>query len=187
MTGAPDDEGLEARGGDVPAVIYLPDQSQPEPSPPRPKPGRYTEKGKGRHFGPRPVKDPRDARFDVRCRVAFRAKLMAEAQAAGLSLSAYVCAKLGDGPGPRAHRNPGPDAAVLTKILAQMGWRGSSLNQEAKALNQIALAAPAERRDRLADLIDERRESNRAALADHRAVCEALKFALGVPPDADQY
>ena len=109
---------------EAPAVIHLPDLSQPPAA-----------KRKGRHFGPRRVPDPRTARFDVRCTPAFRTKVLADAAAAGLSLSAFVCAQLGGGPGPRAHRNPGPEAVLLAKVLAEMGKSGSNLNQIARLGN----------------------------------------------------
>jgi hypothetical protein len=117
---------------DAPAVIYLPDQSQPEPARKTRRSGRM----KGRHFGPRPVDDPRSARLDVRCTPGFRTKVLADAQAAGLSLSAFICAKLGEGPSPRSHRAaPGPDVRMLARVLAELGKCGSNLNQIARQMN----------------------------------------------------
>src|SRR5436305_1296303 len=84
--GAAENAEGETRAG-LADVISLPDQSQPEP----PKPTRQGGR-KGRHFGPRRVPDPRSARLDVRCTPEFRAKVLAAAEAAGLSLSAFICA-----------------------------------------------------------------------------------------------
>jgi hypothetical protein len=162
----------ETRGA-LPDVIYLPDQSQPKPEPQRPKPGRHTGKMKGRHFGPRPVEDPLTARFNVRCRPEFLAKLSTAAEAAGLSLSAYVCKRLGGDPGPRSLRaKPGPDMVLLSRLLGQHGKAGSNLNQIARQLNSGGDVEPSE----LAE-----------AIAEHRAACQVIISALGVPPDADNY
>ena len=163
----------ETRAG-IPDIIYLPDQSQPEPPPQRPKPGRHTGKMKGRHFGPRPVKDPLDAWLPpTRCTVAQRAAVEAAAQKAGLSLNAYQRQTLCGDPGPRAHRGKrGPDMVLLSRLLGQHGKAGSNLNQIARQLNSGGDVEPPE----LAD-----------AIAEHRAACQAIMSALGVSPDADNY
>jgi hypothetical protein len=149
----------ETRAG-LADIIYLPDQSQPPAEAPK-----TSERAgvKGRHFGPR-VADPRTARFDVRCTPAFRAKALADATAAGLSLSAYVCARLGGSPGPRTRRRPSPDMAMLAKLLAEMGKSGSNLNQIAYHLNSGETVSVPE----LAE-----------AIAEHRAVANAIMQALG--------
>ena len=106
---------------ELPPVIHLPDQSQPEPDPPPArKPGQHTGRMKGRHFGPRPVADPLDARFNVRCRQEFLDRVLASAADAGLSLSAFVCRELGDLPGPRVHRaKPDRDRVLLAQMMAK--------------------------------------------------------------------
>jgi hypothetical protein len=106
----------------LPDVIYLPDQSQPLPSP-RP-PGRRAR-----------VPDPRTARFDVRCTPGFRARIEADARAAGLSVSGFVCARLGDSPSRRARRSAPADHAALVKLLAELGKIGSNHNQLARIFN----------------------------------------------------
>jgi hypothetical protein len=60
---------------EAPAIIYLPHLPPPaEPPPAEPRTPR-----RGRHFGPRPVADPRSARLDIRCTPAVRAKAEAAA------------------------------------------------------------------------------------------------------------
>ena len=153
----------ETRGA-LPEVIYLPDQSQPEPP---------TGQGrKGRHFGRRRVPDPRDARLDVRCTPGFRAKVLADAEAAGLSLSAFVCARLGEGPSARSHRGPpGPDMVMLAQIKATHGRHGGNLNQLVKRLNSYDFRGQPE----LLAL----RELAEATLTEHRKASAALMRALG--------
>jgi hypothetical protein len=164
----PDDErGVvesadEARSA-LPDIIYLPDQSQQEP----PTGGR-----KGRHFGPRRVPDARSARLDVRCTPGFRAKVSAEAKAAGLSLSAFVSAKLGEGPSLRSHRSPpGPDMVTLAQIKATHGRHGGNLNQLVKRLNSYDFRGQPE----LLAL----RELAETTLTEHRKASAALMRALG--------
>jgi Protein of unknown function (DUF1778) len=167
--GVADSVGGETRGGGLPDVIHLPDQSRPDralkPSRPRGK--------KGRHFGPRPVADARSERIDLRVTPAQRAAIKAAAKAAGLSVSAFICQRtLGDA-GPRVQRiKPGgPDMMLLGQIKAGQGRIGGNLNQFVKRLNSydfhgipelLALRAAAE-----------------AALADHRAASGLLMQALG--------
>ena len=169
-----DHDPSDPAAAEAPAVIHLPDQSQPEPAPrPGPQPGRHTGRMKGRHFGPRPVKDPLAARFNVRCPPEFLATLQAEAETAGLSLSAYVCTKLGGSPGPRAHRRrkPGPDMMLLAQVKASLGRNGGSLHQIAKQLNSYDFRGiPA-----LLAL----RELAETALAEHRETSAAVMQALG--------
>jgi hypothetical protein len=69
-----------------------------------------------------------------------------------------------------------------------MGKRGSNLNQAARALNEINLAAgDGERRDRLADRIDGMVQLHRQAIAEHRSCVAAIMRALGLRPDADHH
>ncbi len=89
-----------------------------------------------------------------------------------MSLSAYVCAKLGDSPGPRTRRNPGPDMVLLAKVLGQLGKTGSNLNQIAHRLNEYDFEG-------VTELLAMRAE-HEAALAEHRIVYNAILAALGV-------
>jgi hypothetical protein len=171
MTGAPVNEELETRGGDVPAVIYLPDQSQPEPPPPpRLPPGRHTGKMKGRHFGPRPVADPRTAWLTTRCTPAFRAAVLAAADEAGLSLADYVHLRLGGQPS-RRRRKPGPDTEWRVRMLVALGRSGNNLNQLLRRVNSYDF------RD-FPELL-EMHAAMKAAHAAHRELCEAIRAELG--------
>jgi hypothetical protein len=153
MTDALDTPAPTTPASEVPAIIFLPDLSQP-PS-----------KKRGRHFGPRPVKDPRTERIDLRVTPAQRHAMKAAAKKAGLSVAALIClCTLGEN-GPRARRNPGADTVVLAKLLAEMGKSGSNLNQIAYQLNSGGAVEPP-------DLAE--------AIAEHRAVAEAIMRALGV-------
>lgn len=170
MSAPPRDEPAPAR--EAPDVIPLPDLSQFPPSPP-PAAGRHTGRMKGRHFGPRPVADPRSARLDFRCRPATRTKAEAGAQAAGLSVAGYVEALIDGAPGPRAHRSkPGPDAASEARIVAALGRSGSNLNQLLRQVNAYDFRGHPELLEMCAEL--------KAAAAAHRELVEAIKAELGV-------
>jgi hypothetical protein len=150
----------EPTADELPAVIYLPDQSQP------------AARKRGRHFGPRPVKDPRSAWLTTRCTPEFRESVVAAAEQAGLSLADYIHSRLGGKPGPRARRNPGADTVLLAKVLAQMGKSGSNLNQIARRMNEYEFEG-------IPELLAMQAE-HEEVLAEHRAVCEAILKALGV-------
>ncbi len=109
---------------ELPAVIHLPDLSQPATKRPVPWRGR-----------PR-VADPQSEIMPPwRVTPALRDKVLASAKAAGLSYGAFMRATLGGTPGPRARRQSPIDATALTKILAQLGKIGSNHNQLAHAFN----------------------------------------------------
>jgi mobilization protein NikA len=155
----------------VPAVIHLPDQSQPvaERAPPRAY-GRHTGKMKGRHFGPRPVKEPRNAWLTSRCTPAFLAKVRADAEAAGLSLSDYLHVELGGAR--RARRKRGPDDSVKAQILAALGRSGNNLNQIARAFNGYEFRG-----------IPEMMQMHRAimgAVSAHHTLVEAILVDMGL-------
>jgi hypothetical protein len=121
MTDAPEPGAACTQATIVPAVIHLSDLSRAEPIK---KPVR------------RRVPDPRCAWLPpTRVSPALRDKVIAEAAAAGLSLGAFIRARLDGSPGPRAKRNPGPDTVLLAKVLAELGKSGSNLNQIAYQLN----------------------------------------------------
>jgi hypothetical protein len=154
MTDTPETLAATTPATEVPATIFLPDQSQPPPP-----------RKRGRHFGPRPVKDPRTERIDLRVTPAQRQAMKTAAREAGLSVAALIClCTLGEN-GPRARRNPGPDTLALAKLLAEMGKSGSNLNQIAYQLNS---GEPVE----LPELAE--------AIAEHRAAAAAIMRALGV-------
>jgi len=143
---------------------------------------------KGRHFGPRPVADPRSARLEFRCTPAVRAKASAAAKAAGLSVAGYICALIDGQPGPRAHRNPDALVKIGARLAAQMGKGGSNLNQGARVLNRIAIAADeGAGRDRLADLLDEMAELHRQAIDEQRACLAAVMRDLLAMRPGDDY
>lgn len=163
----------ETRAGEVPAIIHLPDQSQPEPATtPRPS-GRHTGKMKGRHFGPRPVKDPLDAWLPAtRCTGAQRAAVEAAAQRAGLSLNAYQRQTLCGDPGPRAHRQSGPDVVAKAQIIAALGRSGNNLNQLLRRVNSYDFRG-------IPELL-EMCKAMTAAHAAHHALVAAIKADLSV-------
>jgi hypothetical protein len=126
MSEAPEPDATRMPATDIPAVIHLPDGSQREPEK---KPVR------------RRVADPRCAWLPpTRVSPALRDKVIAEAAADGLSLGAFIRARLDGSPGPRAKRNPGPDIVLLAKVLAELGKSGSNLNQIAHHLNMDEVA-----------------------------------------------
>jgi hypothetical protein len=159
---------------DLPSIIHLPDQSQPEPAPPPPRQGpRRSGKMKGRHFGPRPVADPRSARLQIRCTPRTQQKALAAAQAEGLSVSGYVCALIDGTPGPRARRaKPGPDEAAQARILAGLGRSGNNLNQLLQKVNSYDFRGQPE--------LLEMRRVMMAAHAAHHELVAAIKAELRV-------
>jgi hypothetical protein len=175
----------DAPPGYDPKTIRLP--HLPPPAEYQPQRRRKGE-ARGRHFGARPVDDPRSARLDLRCTPAVRAKAEAAAKAAGISVAGYVASLIEGQPGPRTHRQPSEATKLLSQTLAQLGKSGSNLNQGIRALHQINIVAgDGETRDRLAELIDELAERHRAAIAEHRECVAAILRALGLRPDADHY
>jgi hypothetical protein len=169
----------------APAIIHLPQMPPPSALTPA---ERALRPRRGRHFGPRPVDNPRNARLDLRCTPAVRAKAEAAAKAAGISVAGYVATLIDGQPGPRVHRTPSEATKVLAQLRGEMGKRGSLLNQGARALNEISiLAAEGAGRNRLADLVEEMAELHRQAIAEHRECVAAIMRALGLRPDADHY
>lgn len=173
MTAPPRDFTEEpAPAREAPDIIPLPDLSQFPPAPP-PSAGRHTGRMKGRHFGPRPVADPRSARLQIRCTPSTQERAQAGAEAAGLSVSGYVCALIDGAPGPRAHRSkPGPDVAARTRILAALGRSGNNLNQLLRQVNAYDFRGHPELLDMCAEL--------KAAAVAHRELVEAILAELGV-------
>ena len=114
---------------EAPAVIHLPDRAQ-QPSARHPSAGRHTGRMKGRHFGPRPVDDPRSERIDLRVTPAQKAAINAAAADARLSVAAFICLRTLGSTGPRAGRSkPNPEVRNTARIMAALGRCGSNLNQ----------------------------------------------------------
>ena len=151
----------------LPDKIYLPDQSQvPMPAADAPAAGK-----KGRHLGGRRVDTPRSERRELRLTRDEAAALEAAALAARMTVTSYICWRtFGE---PPARPASGPDVEVLRKILAQMGKRGSNLNQIAHHLNSCDF------RD-TANELGAMQADHMAALEEHREVCRAIMQALGV-------
>jgi Bacterial mobilisation protein (MobC) len=159
MTDAPEHIAEVPPAAEALAIIRLPPPAA-DPSPP-PQPRR------------RRVKDPRDAWLPAtRCTKEQREQADAEAERAGMSLNAFMRWRMFGTPGPRSQRNPSEATKVLAQILAQMGKRGSNLNQIAHRLNLEEVPAPGELGE---------------ALAEHRECVAAIMRALGLRPDADYH
>jgi hypothetical protein len=168
----PDAEELETRAaGIVPAVIHLPDQSQLEP-PPGPTPGRHTGRMKGRHFGPRPVADPRSAWLTTRCTPGFRASVVAAADQAGMSLADYVHSQLGGKPSRRPSRTTRLEAAQHAQIMAALGRSGNNLNQLLRRVNSYDFRGNPE----LLEMV----RAMTAAHTAHHALVAAIKADMGL-------
>jgi hypothetical protein len=183
--------GDEAWGGELPAIIHLPDQSQPEPSPEPAlslrRNGRAVSTKPGSQISRRrKVKDPRSARLDIRCRPAVRAKAEAGALAAGISVAGYVEGLIDDAPAPRVHRRATVEVQELARMRAEQSKRGGNLNQCSKNLNIIRrLAGEGATRDRLTEMIAEMLDLYRGAIAEVDATCAELDRALGLRPGDD--
>jgi hypothetical protein len=90
-----------------------------------------------------------------------------------VSLNGLVRQRMFGSAGPRAHRNPSELTKAVVQLAAQMGWRGSNLNQIAHRFNIEDIPEPAE----LAD-----------AIVEHRETCAEIRRILRMlRPDADQY
>ena len=74
------------------------------------------------------------ARIAVNCTPDQKAAIMEKVDATGLSPSAMCLAVLLDAPLPK-RRRPSVDAALLAKVLAELGKIGSNINQIAYHLN----------------------------------------------------
>ena len=147
-------EAEETRAGERPSINQLPDA--PPPLRPR-KPGRRA-----------PVPNPLSARINVLCQPAFLSKLTADAKERGMSLSAYVCARLADRrPAERVSPVSDIDRALLAKLLGELGKIGSNHNQLARTKN---------RKDADPDL-DEWRRIEEEIQEMRRALMKALGYA----------
>jgi len=109
------------------------------------------------------------------------AELAARARDAGLSVDAFcrlMC--LGD-PGPRSRRTkPTVDTKLLARNMAELNRIGGNLNQGIRALNEIALSAPAAtERDRLAYELETLRKLFGTAIDEIARTLAANREALG--------
>jgi hypothetical protein len=180
---------------DAPAVIHIP------PLPPldgrdtgaalgetikKGETGRGGQRRKGRHFGPKPVADPRRARLQIRCTRRVQEKAEAAAKDAGLTVSGLVVQLIDGTPGPRARRSTSELQKQLGRIQAELGKSGGNLNQTAKAHNELRNIAAVDGIDagRLAEMDDLAAEL-RQAIADHRRAVFAVERALGLRLDDD--
>ena len=185
-TPAPDELREAPSARDAPPVIHLPPPAEPAPIE-RPKRQRRGG-GAGRHFGPRPVDDPRSAWLSTRTTPEFLAKVRADAKDAGLTLSDHMHIELGGKRSPRGRRVPTEFTQAVARLVAMMGKPGGLLNQGTHALNLIKLQAPeATSRDRLADLLEDMAEQHRQAIAEHRECLAVIMRTFGLRPDADNY
>src|SRR4051794_32994718 len=109
------------------------------------------------------------------------AELAARAAAAGLSVDAFCRLKTLGEPGPRSRRRlPTGDSRERAKALAALNHIGGNLNQGFRALNEIALAAPATTyRDRLAFEIEMLRKELAKELDALTPALEAVRDAFG--------
>jgi Mobilization protein NikA len=169
---------------EAPAMIHLPPLAPPTGRETGTALGEAIKPRKGRHFGPRPVADPRSARFEMRCTPALLEKARAQAKAAGISVAGYVEGLIDGAAGPRVHRNVTELEKRVAQLRAEMGKSGSNLNQTAKAHNEIRTIAALDGLSaaRLAQL-DEQGALLRQAIADHREACAAIMVFFGMRPD----
>lgn len=116
------------------------------------------------------------------------AELLARAAAAGLSVDAYCRLKTLGEPGPRSRRRlPTGNSRERAKALAALNHIGGNLNQGFRALNEIALAAPAAtHRDRLAYEIEMLRKELAKGVDALTPALEAVRdaFSSGTADDS---
>lgn len=97
-----------------------------------------------------------------------RAAIAAKADAAGLTLAAYLRAAALGSPGPRARRRLPVSHVALRQLLGELGRVGNNVNQIARALNSGEAADVVELREALAAYL-QLRNAILAALGMHRA------------------
>lgn len=115
-------------------------------------------------------KRQRDAQIKLRCTAAEFNAIAAKADAAGLSVAAYLRAAATGTTGPRAQKRLPADAVLLRQVLAQLGKYGSNMNQIAYQLNAHGAQGLE------ADF--------RAALGEWAEIRDSLLDALGLAPEA---
>jgi len=112
----------------------------------------------------------RDAQIKLRCTAAEFNAIAAKADAAGLSVAAYLRAAATGSAGPRAQKKLPVDAVLMRQVLAQLGKLGSNMNQIAYQLNAFG-----------ADALD---QDFRQALREWGAVRDLMLEALGAETKA---
>src|SRR4051794_29405119 len=154
------------------------------PTPPQPKARQRTSGSarRGRHFGPRPVDDPRSAWLTTRTTPEFLAKVRADAKAAGLPLSDYLHVELGGKRSPRAKRHSTKFEKLIAQGIAFLGRPGSNMNQCARVLNELYVIAREIGADELAERIDAMLELYNQAYAEHRECVAEMMRLLGMRP-----
>lgn len=99
-----------------------------------------------------------------------RAAIEAKADAAGLTIAAYLRATAIGAAGPRARRRAPSDQVALRQLLGELGRVGNNVNQIARALNS----------DETAD-IPELKEALQAYLQLRNAIFAALGLDTAAP------
>ena len=117
-----------------------------------------------RRYGKRKVPDARKKFVAVRCNDTEHRALTVRAEAAGLSVGAYLRTVVVGTAGPRAVRRAPVERVELARLLAELGKVGSNVNQLAHQANAGRFPVG----DQLA-----------AAIADVQAMRTALMKALG--------
>ncbi len=80
----------------------------------------------------------------IRLTPAERDELARRAEAAGLSVAAYVRHQALGSPGPRSLRRLSVNAALVRQLIGQLGYVGNNLNQLTRLANMGDLEEPAE-------------------------------------------
>jgi hypothetical protein len=189
-----------------PDIIFLPDQSLPQTVQPviaaQPDPaiashadpeetlatgtaplvvpqGTVVTVRKGRHLGARRLENGRTERLDHRVTAEEKAAMKARAEAAGMTVTEFVCWKTLGGTEPNSGGDkPRPalseaEIEFRRKLLAEMGKRGSNLNQIAHHLNSCDFREVAD------EMLALRADIN-ATIEEHLRVCDEIMVALGI-------
>jgi hypothetical protein len=80
----------------------------------------------------------------IRLTPAERAELNRRAEAAGMSVAAYVRHQALGAAGPRSGRRLSIDAVLIRQLIGQLGYVGNNLNQLTRLANMGDLEEPAE-------------------------------------------
>jgi hypothetical protein len=161
---APEFVGFDeaAPAAQAPAIIQL-----GPPAAPPPKTRHGSEERKRLHV--------KRSRYDDAELAAFEAR----ARACGLSDGAFIRAStLGDA-GPRARSRATVDRELLAHNTAALNRLGSNVNQTTRALNEFLLIARETGADRLARVVIDAIEQNRALAADLALTLAANRHAVG--------
>lgn len=86
----------------------------------------------------------RSAKTDIRWSIDEHARVIARAEAAGMSVAAFIRHQALGASGPRSVRRLPIDAIAVRQLIGQLGYVGNNLNQLTRLANMGDLEEPGE-------------------------------------------